>query len=105
MKTVLIWITALVLAASLSACGTAENETDIPDEDNTQNTEQQDPSDEKDELPPEHSPFYISGLSVDDVILYFNEVCLDAELVHGGEPSLLQKWTKQKYSISNYLKK
>lgn len=41
---------------------------------------------------PEHSEFYIAGLSVEDVILYFNEVCLDAEYVNSGDPSLLQRW-------------
>lgn len=35
----------------------------------------------------------IPGLSVDEVITYFNEVCLDAEFVDGGDASLLQKWT------------
>ena len=28
---------------------------------------------------PEHSTLYLQDLSVEDVILYFNEVCLDAE--------------------------
>ena len=41
---------------------------------------------------PPHSDFYIPGVSVDDVILYFNEVCLDAEFTHSGDPGLLQKW-------------
>jgi len=41
---------------------------------------------------PAHSPLYIPGVSVEDVVLYFNEVCLDAETVHGGDPSVLQKW-------------
>ena len=41
---------------------------------------------------PEHSALYIPGLSVDDVIRYFNEVCLDAEFVNGGDATLLQKW-------------
>ena len=40
-----------------------------------------------------HSDLYIEGLDVEDVILYFNEVCLDAEFVNDGDPSLLQKWT------------
>lgn len=40
----------------------------------------------------EHSEWYISGLEVEDVILYFNEVCLDAEYYTEGDPSLLQKW-------------
>lgn len=45
------------------------------------------------EAAPEHSSRYIPWLSVEDVICYFNEVCLDAEMVHSGDPSLLQKWT------------
>lgn len=44
------------------------------------------------ETKPEHSPLYIPGLSVEDVILYFNEVCLDAEFSTGGDPSCLQRW-------------
>lgn len=42
-------------------------------------------------LPP-HSPLYIEGLDVEDVIVYFNEVCLDAEIVLAGNASLVQKW-------------
>ena len=42
-------------------------------------------------LPP-HSELYIPDVSVEDVILYFNEVCLDAEYTHSGDPSRLQKW-------------
>lgn len=42
-------------------------------------------------LPP-HSELYIDGLAAEDVILYFNEVCLDAEFVNAGNPSYLQKW-------------
>ena len=38
---------------------------------------------------PEHSSLYIEGLSVEDVITYFNEVCLDAEFVNSGDPSRL----------------
>lgn len=41
---------------------------------------------------PEHSDLYRPGLSADDLVLYFNEVCLDAEFVNSGDPSLLQKW-------------
>ena len=42
---------------------------------------------------PLHSDLFIPGLSVEDVILYFNEVCLDAEIVNGGDPSRLQNNT------------
>ena len=41
---------------------------------------------------PEHSPLYIPDLSVEDVILYFNEVCLDAEFSDSGNATLVQKW-------------
>ncbi len=42
-------------------------------------------------LPP-HSQLYIPDLSAEDLILYFNEVCLDAEINNAGDPSFLQKW-------------
>ena len=42
---------------------------------------------------PAHSPLYLDGVPVEDVIAFFNEVCLDAEIIHSGDPSLLQKWT------------
>ena len=45
------------------------------------------------ETVPEHSQLYIPEISVDDVIVYFNEVCLDAEFITEGDPSRLQKWT------------
>lgn len=41
---------------------------------------------------PAHSELYIPGLSVEDVIIYFNEVCLDAEFVNSGDATLLQRW-------------
>ena len=49
---------------------------------------------------PLHSPLYIEGLEVEDVIRYFNEVCLDAEFVNSGNASLVQKWSVPiRYSI------
>lgn len=41
---------------------------------------------------PEHSGLYIPGLDPEDVIRYFNEVCLDAEFVNAGNPKVVQKW-------------
>lgn len=41
---------------------------------------------------PPHSEFYIPGVEVDSVIRFFNEVCLDAEMIHSGNPRVLQKW-------------
>lgn len=46
---------------------------------------------------PMHSPMYIPGVAVEDVILYFNEVCLDSEFVNSGDPSFIQKWTEPLY--------
>ncbi|MBQ8259427.1 MAG: DUF2927 domain-containing protein [Clostridia bacterium] len=40
-----------------------------------------------------HSNLYDPDLSVEDAIRFFAEVCLDAEYVHSGDPSFLQKWT------------
>lgn len=39
-----------------------------------------------------HSPLYIPGISVEEVISCFNEVCLQAEYINSGDPSVLQKW-------------
>lgn len=39
-----------------------------------------------------HSNFYIEGLDVDDVIMYFNEVAFGAEIINSGNPDVLQKW-------------
>lgn len=41
---------------------------------------------------PEHTSLYIPGVSVEDVIVWFHEVCLDAEYIISGDPSRLQKW-------------
>lgn len=40
----------------------------------------------------EHSELYIPNVSVEDVILYFNEVCLDAERTNSGDSTKLQRW-------------
>lgn len=40
----------------------------------------------------DYCDLYIPGVSVEDVIGYFNEVCLAAEFIHAGDPSKLQKW-------------
>lgn len=49
----------------------------------------------------EHSELYIEGVSVEEVIEYFGEVCLDAEFVYDGNPTVLQKWEEPiVYSIS-----
>lgn len=46
---------------------------------------------------PEHSALYLPNVSVEDVIRYFNEVCLDSEFINSGNPSVVQKWTEPIY--------
>lgn len=41
---------------------------------------------------PAHSELYLSDVSADDIVRYFCEVCLDAEFVHSGNASVLQRW-------------
>lgn len=45
----------------------------------------------------EHSELYIEGISVDDVITYFAEVCLDTEFGDKVGGSLIRKWTEPIY--------
>ena len=40
----------------------------------------------------EHSALYLPEYSAEDVITFFNEVCLAAEFEYGGDASLVQKW-------------
>ena len=43
---------------------------------------------------PEHTALYVSGVSQEDMILYFNEVVLNVEYADGaGDTTLVQKWT------------
>ncbi len=49
------------------------------------------------ETQPVHSPLYIEGVSVEDVLRYFNEVCLASEYSYGGDASLVQKWMEPIY--------
>ena len=49
---------------------------------------------------PLHSELYLPGVPVEDVLTYFNEVCLNAEFVNSGDPSFLQRWnTPISYTI------
>lgn len=41
---------------------------------------------------PAHSAIYIPGVEAEDVVEWFNEVCLAAEYIQSGDPSFLQKW-------------
>ena len=44
------------------------------------------------ETDPAHSDLYLSFVTPDEMVRYFNEVCLDAEFVNNGNASLLQRW-------------
>ncbi|MBQ8264217.1 MAG: DUF2927 domain-containing protein [Oscillospiraceae bacterium] len=46
---------------------------------------------------PEHSPLYIEGLSVDEVIVYFAEVCLDTEFGDKAANQYVRKWVQPIY--------
>ena len=68
---------------------TTTPETTIPETEEATETATTEPVTE-----PEHSELYIPGVSVEDVILYFNEVCLDSESINSGDPSYVQKWAE-----------
>lgn len=53
---------------------------------------------EPDPTKPLHSPLYIEGISVEQMIGYFNEVVLSMEYTSGsGDASLVQKWDRRIY--------
>lgn len=76
----------------------SENESsseDVSDETSADesSSDESTPDDEKPQPKPEHSELYIPGISVEDVILWFNEVVLDAEVTTGdGDATVVQKW-------------
>ena len=83
-------IALVLLCLFLTGCAVAEPqpENPLPPEQGQTGNEQSQP---------QHSPLYLPGLEVDEVITYFNEVCLDAEITTSGNPSLLQKWDSPIY--------
>jgi len=96
----------LILTLLLTGCGgpavpeTPIPETSIPETTAPQATIPEATSPTTEPLP-EHSDLFLPGLSADDLVLFFNEVCLDAEITHSGDPSLLQKWTAPiRYTVS-----
>lgn len=104
MKRIICCLLALVCAISLCGCfgpqipaptlpqatqaPTVPPETTVP----TVTTIPPEPPETAAPTEPEHSELYIEGLAVEDAITYFNEVCLDGEYVHSGDPSVVQKW-------------
>ena len=99
----------LIMSVLLSGCGmraeafvpdtkptvtqpaaTAETQAEIPADVPTEVPTEEPRTEPTEE--PVHSEFYIPGVEVDEVIFYFAEVCLDAEIIHSGDASVLQKW-------------
>ena len=98
---IFLMLPLLLLAGCVPASESAYPETEIPSSAAAE-TETQSPETLPEETQPEetaaptgppHSGLYIPGLTAEDVVRYFGEVCLDAEVVNGGDASLLQKWT------------
>ena len=81
----------VILSLLLAGCGSAAPS--VPEATTVPVTEHPLPAETPAADPePEPSSLAIPGLPVEDVIQYFNEVCLDAEYVNSGDPSRLQKW-------------
>ena len=80
----------VILAVLLCAC--AQNKPHSPEATHTLPTTTEAAPTETVATQPLHSQLYIPGVSVEDVIRYFNEVCLDSEFVNSGDPSVVQKW-------------
>ena len=83
-------ILAILALLCLLLTGCAAPQPEIPDDPAPDVEQDPDPIPPVD---PEHSSLYLPDIAVEDVILYFNEVCLDAEVNNGGNPTVLQKWT------------
>lgn len=94
MKKLLAILLALLM---LSGCAFLPPEPDTeptPPPSTAPSTQATEPTEPLTEPRPLHSELYMEGLSVDALILYFNEVCLDAEIVNSGDPAVLQKWAE-----------
>lgn len=104
----LILICVLLLAGCNPDRGSRISHDDVDDqetiqnpseEESTKDTTQTEPPSEPETAPSEpvpiqpiHSELYLEGISVEDVVEYFAEVCLDSEFTYGGDPSIIQKW-------------
>ncbi len=82
-------VVSLVL---LGGCDTPSTPTPVPTT-STVNTTATQPAVVTTAAQAPHSPLFLPDVGVEDVITYFNEVCLDAEFVNSGDATRLQKWT------------
>lgn len=110
MKRITLIVLSILLAAALLGCkqGPAETvptETAVPETTRPETTAPETPPPETiapettapettapEATEPEHSALYLTNVPVEDVIRWFNEVCLDSEYVHSGDPTRVQKW-------------
>ena len=93
-KTLLAAVLSLCL---LSGCGTEPAPTTPPTIETVASTEA--PTDAPTEPPvvTVEAEFSIPGVSVEDMITYFTEVCLAAEYINSGNPHKLQRWEETIY--------
>lgn len=98
-KNVFMWTATILAGLFLFGCGSQSNVGARPTETvettgavETTEVPETETSIETEPSAPEHSELYIPDVSVDDVVRYFNEVCLDAEIVNSGDPGKLQRW-------------
>lgn len=85
----------LMLSAVLVFCGCSRNmpePTETIAESSERSTEAMQEISQEETAEAVHSEFIIPGVGSDEVIRYFSEVCLDAEMINSGNPTVLQKW-------------
>ena len=92
------WVLLMLCVLLLTGCSvpehpmftTTEEITEEVTEETTEETAEETTAYQ--ETQPLHSELLIPGVTADDVVTYFNEVCLNAEMVNGGNATLIQKW-------------
>ena len=93
-------LTIMLLSLFLTGCIHTPAATEPATDPTEASTETTAPETETEETKPLHSALYLPSVDVEDVIRYFNEVCLDAEFSNAGNPQLLQKWNRViRYSL------
>lgn len=89
MKRLAVICLAMLLALTAS-CAAPVGEPSAPDAVDTPVPDT--PAPTETDTQPAHSEFYIPGLTADEVVEFFREVCLDREYGSEGNAALVQKW-------------
>ena len=87
-------LSIVLLCLLLCGCSMIKTEPDSirrPTADTTVGAIHESPTETEPTDPP-HADFYDPDICVDDLITWFSEVNFDAEMVHGGDPGVIQKW-------------